>query len=253
VRNLIYGYMTLPGIQNQDAKAWLGFAATCHQAKQEAEEEGVRQQWQFVQDLQMSARVIGHELRLPRNITTASDFIGLEELTLITDASLDEDWPYWSYLEGLRCIAVENLRIHFTSPELPDHPKGLVHDALTAVEGLVRSSYSDHNFGFAATNVAISFDYRNCTLEDHYEAKKNNELKKELRHRGVKGKQVPKRKHLIIDALLLHDRNNPTPPSMAQQKLLSHTLYGHRLHLDQSGNETKPPRLSSATNQRDSV
>jgi hypothetical protein len=46
VRNLIYGYMTLPGIRNQDAKSWLGFAATCQQAKQEAEEEGMHHLWQ---------------------------------------------------------------------------------------------------------------------------------------------------------------------------------------------------------------
>jgi hypothetical protein len=44
--NLIYGYMTLPGIRNQDAKSWLGFAATCQQAKQEAEEEGMHHLWQ---------------------------------------------------------------------------------------------------------------------------------------------------------------------------------------------------------------
>jgi hypothetical protein len=237
-------------LRDQDAKSCFGFVATCHQAKQEAEEEGVHHLWQYVQDLKTSARGNRYELGLPHTITTASDFIELKELTVTTDASLKAGF-FGNHLHGLVNIAVDNLRIHFTSSEVAIHPNELVRDSLKALEELVELSYHAPNTHFVATNVTISWDYRHCTLEDHYEAKKNNELRMELRSRGVKRKNVPKRKYLMVDALLLHDRNNnATPPSETQQRPLAHTLYGQRFHLDQSD---KTMALISATNRRDSV
>jgi hypothetical protein len=52
VRNLIYGYMTLAPIRNNQSKDWMGFAASCRKARQEIKEEGVRHLWQDVKDLQ---------------------------------------------------------------------------------------------------------------------------------------------------------------------------------------------------------
>jgi hypothetical protein len=138
---------------------WLGFAATCQQAKQEAEEEGVRQQWQFVQDLQEIYQKTGYSLQLPRQITTAADFHGLKELTLVTDTSLDWDLFENTHFGGLVHIAVENLRIHFTSSALPAYPRRLVRKSLNAVEKLVDSDHRRHDSCFTATNLSISWDY----------------------------------------------------------------------------------------------
>jgi hypothetical protein len=233
VRNLIYGYMTLPGIQNKDAKEWLGYAATCKQAKQEVEAEGVRHLWKYVKDLKTEFEKAGNTLQLPRTINTAADFVGLQELTLITDASpgrtfFDDN----SCLRRLLSIAIPNLRLHFTSSNLPANPYQLVSSALLTLRGLALAQNGSvvtrtNYYPWATAHITITWDYRNCTLEDTYEAQKVDELRKELRKRGVKPKAMPKRKHRMIDTLLRQDRDNNAPPTTTQQPL-QHTLRGLR-------------------------
>jgi hypothetical protein len=176
-----------------------------------------------------------YSLRSPRTVATAADLIGLKELTLITDAPLEttqmfnvrpmtlsNHLPIESHLWSLVYVAVENLRIHFTSSTPPTYPKLLVEPTLHALQVLSEphlQSYGStpHTSLWAATNVTLTWDYRPWTLEDHYEVKKVHELKKELRNRGVKDKQILKRKHLVINALLRHDRTNATTlPTLTQ-------------------------------------
>ena len=110
VRNLIYDYMTLGQIRNKDATQWIGFRGTCRQAKQEAEEEGVRHLWIYVQDIcSKFTKTTGFDLRLPRQLKKMDDFVGLTELTLITNApvhilDLRQDCCPCTGLEDLLCI-----------------------------------------------------------------------------------------------------------------------------------------------------
>jgi len=219
VRNLIYDHMTLGQIRNKDATQWIGFRGTCRQAKQEAEEEGVRHLWMYAQDIcSKFTKTTGFDLRLPRQLKKMEDFIGLTELTLITNApvhilDLRQDCCPRTGLEDLLCIEIESIALHYTGEQTPDSPKDLTEAAVLMLFCLVEKSWKNpHRMGitqcsFHNSDITISWDYHSRTREDEYESVPTYQLKKELCNRGVTSKDMPHRKPAVMDFLLSQDAN----------------------------------------------
>ncbi|KAI4635949.1 hypothetical protein J4E83_000903 [Alternaria metachromatica] len=219
VRNLIYNYMTLGQIRTKDATQWVGFRGTCRQAKQEAEEEGVRHLWLYVQDIcRRFTKSTGYRLRLPHQLKNMEDFAGLTELTLITNApvhlvDLRKDRYPRTGVEDLLSIEINNIVLHYTSQQVVKNLEDMTEAAVLMLMGLEsgidRSPSRLDTDEFFAGTITVSWDYRNCTREDEYESLPTYQLKRELRNRGVASAEIPERKPAVIDALLLHDSRNP--------------------------------------------
>lgn len=91
IRNMIYAYTSLSPIRTAEAKCWVGFAASCQQARREASEEGVRHMWELVNTVEVSSSTVPDfhpGIRLPRTIRNAKDFVALKQQILIADIGL---------------------------------------------------------------------------------------------------------------------------------------------------------------------
>jgi hypothetical protein len=125
IRNHIYGYLTFPPLHQLDNGGnSTGFTATCRQAKEEADEEGLRQLWIFLQQIKSDyAKESGHELHLPAALTSKASLVGLQDLIVTltgpVEAANDGSLLLPQSFHKLLSFAFSSLRtltIHYTGP-----------------------------------------------------------------------------------------------------------------------------------------
>jgi hypothetical protein len=170
IRNHIYGYLAFPPLhQLDDGENSSGFAATCRQAKEEADEEGIRQLWIFLQQIKSDyAKETGHELRLPSHLTSKADLAGLQDLTVTLtgllsrakDGSLTLP-PSFQKLLSFAFSSLRTLTIHYTGPPSNNSLSSprtitLAHLVLYDAFSTIINSTKKHTLG----RLTISFDYR---------------------------------------------------------------------------------------------
>ncbi|CAA9963064.1 hypothetical protein PTNB85_07294 [Pyrenophora teres f. teres] len=217
VRNIIYGFMTFGKIRNVHARNWVGFVATCRQAKQESDEEGRRYLWEYVIQIQQHyKKYTGYNLRLPHKVKAMVDLVGLEELTLITDAPLYDNLDFGceacsGSLVKLLFIAVDKLTIHYTNQNPSkdrDYIAGAVMIRIMYLTQGAQESYTWSHDPYACRSFAISWDRSDLAQEEEYGTKTLVWLEAELRSRGTRPEDIPYHKTDMINALLRYDRDN---------------------------------------------
>jgi hypothetical protein len=144
IRNMVYNYLDFPPVRSECTNDRVTFMLACHQAKQEAEEEGARQAWIHVRGIQKEfERSNGCKLKLAKSLHPSKDFLGLRTLSLVV-STRPAVMPA-SSLERVMHLSLNTLRIHFTGdPTWPlgiDLPIRMIHE-LVVGSSLTRTSRS---------------------------------------------------------------------------------------------------------------
>jgi hypothetical protein len=176
IRNIIYDYMVLPRlIRTEEYKACIGLMLTCSQFKQEMDEEGLRQAWFYVHDMQKTFNTVNNMdellkgtlrpgLLLAKSLKSKDDLMGLEHLALVARESISA--LQVSHLEPLLHLAINSLTLHFTGEKGALRPAENRRKAFSLINSLLDKAAikneqgSSAKYSLAVNNLTVSWDFR---------------------------------------------------------------------------------------------